>query len=309
MTLVRTDDPLLHGIDLTEVAIASAQQVEVGGAEVLVAGEGAPLLVRGQFAGERFAYFTFDLRDSNLGVQLAFPLLAERLVGQLSGTESAGLALTVGDRLPVPLLGDATVTVTGADARPIEIEPGDPAPRALRPGFVSISVPDRPEIVVAVNPPPDESELAPRGLTAPARHRSASEADATERSMSLLPWVLYPLLAIVLIELVLAWRNVGVGRRQWYLAVGLRTIVAALLVAALFDPVLRRPRRARRDGVRDRRLGLGRRGRDERRRAVRRRRPRRATGQRARRRGRVRRRCSRRPGDGRRLVVRRSARR
>jgi Mg-chelatase subunit ChlD len=240
VTLVRTDDPLLHGIDLSEVAIASAQRVEVGGAEVLVAGEGAPLLVRGQFAGERYAYFTFDLRDSNLGVQLAFPLLAERLVGQLSGTESAGLALTVGDRLPVPLLGDATVTVTGADARPIEIEPGDPAPRALRPGFVSISVPDRPEIVVAVNPPRDESELAPRGLTAPEASQR-SEADATERSMSLLPWVLYPLLAIVLIELVLAWRNVGVGRRQWYLAVGLRTIVAALLVAALFDPVLRRP--------------------------------------------------------------------
>ena len=59
--------------------------------------------------------------------------------------------------------------------------------------------------------------------------------------MSLLPWVLYPLLAIVLVELLLAWRNVGVGRRQWYRRRRSAAIVAALLVAALFDPVLRRP--------------------------------------------------------------------
>ena len=57
--------------------------------------------LRGIHAGQRFAYLTFDLRDSNLGVQLAFPLLAERLVSQLTGHGRRGGRSTVGDRLPV----------------------------------------------------------------------------------------------------------------------------------------------------------------------------------------------------------------
>ncbi len=240
VTLVRTDDPLLHGIDLSEVAIATAQHIDPGSTEILVAGEDAPLLVRGQFDGERFAYFAFDLRDSNLGVQLAFPLLAQRLVGNLSGTESVGLSLLVGDRLPVLPAGDETVTVTGPDARPVDVEPGQPAPRALRSGFFTISVPDRPDIVVAVNAPPGESELAPRDVSAPAASERAS-GEASERAISLLRWVLWPLLAIVVVELLLAWRNVGVGRRQWYIAVGVRAVVAALVIAAIVDPVIRRP--------------------------------------------------------------------
>ncbi|MGH9135513.1 MAG: VWA domain-containing protein [Acidimicrobiales bacterium] len=240
VTLVRTDDALLTGIDLSDVAIASAQRVDAGSADVLVAGEDAPLLLRGRFAGERYVYLTFGLRDSNLGVQLAFPLLGERLVGQLSGTEAAGLALTVGDRLPVPALSDEDATVTGPNARPVTVEPGQPAPRALRPGFFRISVPDRPDVVVAVNVPASESSIDPADVEAPSA-TMRGEAEPRERSTSMVNWVLWPLLAIVAVEVVLAWRRVGVGRKQWYVAVALRALVAALLVTAIVNPTVRRP--------------------------------------------------------------------
>jgi len=239
VTLVRTDDALLTGVDLSDVAIAEAQQVRADDAEILVAGEGVPLLLRGSYGGERFAYFTFDLRDSNLGVQLAFPLLAQRLVGQLSGTESSGLSLTVGDRLPVPAGRDQVVTITPPAASPFELPPGEPAPRALRPGIYTISVPERPDVTVAVNAPRSESDLTPRDVEVPPA-TARQQATTGDLPISVLPWVLWPLLVIVAVELVLAWRRVGVGRRQWIVAVGLRALVAALLIAALFDPVVRR---------------------------------------------------------------------
>jgi len=239
VTLVRTDDALLTGIDLADVAVAAAQRITVRNGEVLAAGEDAPLLLRGQFAGERFAYLSFDLRDSNLGVQLAFPLLADRLVGQLSGAATTGLSLSVGDRLPLPVMRDDVVTVTAPGARPVEVEPGDPPPRALRPGFYTIAAGDRPGQSVAVNAPRGESELAPRDIEPPALTGGREIAPGV-REIPLLPWILWPLLAVVAVELTLAWRRVGVGRTQWYTAVGLRALVAALLVTALLDPQVSR---------------------------------------------------------------------
>lgn len=240
VALVRTDDALLDGLDLADVAIASAQRIDAGNADVLLAGEGAPLLVRGQYGGQRFAYFSFGLRDSNLAVQVAFPLLAQRLVDELSGVGSQGLSITVGERLPVPLLTTDAAVVTAPGARTSTVEPGQPVPRARRAGFYTIAVPGRADVVVAANRPADESVIAPVELTAPAASDRATAA-TSERSVPLLHWVLWPLLAVLALELFLSWRNVGVTRRQWYLAAGLRVLVAALVAAAIVNPVLRRP--------------------------------------------------------------------
>ena len=88
----------------SDVAIADGPAASnAGDAEVLVAAEArtaAP--ARHAARASRFAYLTFDLRDSNLAVQLAFPLLADRLVGELTGTTTITEPLEVGERLPVP---------------------------------------------------------------------------------------------------------------------------------------------------------------------------------------------------------------
>ena len=86
LTLLRSDVSLLEGIDLSELAVATAQQVQpTDKAEVLLGAESAPLLLRGRVGGVRFAYLTFQLNDSNFPLQLAFPLLGDRLLSELTG--------------------------------------------------------------------------------------------------------------------------------------------------------------------------------------------------------------------------------
>ena len=190
VTLVRTDDPLLHGIDLSEVAIATAQQVEVGGAEVLVAGEGAPLLVRGQFAGERFAYFAFDLRDSNLRRAARVPA-ARRAPRRPAQRHRVGRPRAHRRR---PAARAAARRRDGHGHRRRRAADRD---RAGRPGAAGpapgirrrSACPTAPRSSWRSTRRRDESELAPRGLTAPdgiaarrgRRHRTIE---------SLLPWVL-----------------------------------------------------------------------------------------------------------------------
>jgi uncharacterized membrane protein len=237
VTLVRNDDPMLAGIDLSGVAVASAQRVEPAGATVLVAGEGAPLLVRGTHGDERFAYFTFDLRNSNLPVQVAFPLLGDRLVAELTGTGQVRDAIAVGDRLPVPAGGGR---VAGPDAEVQDVAPGEPAPRADRPGFWTITAPDTPDVLVAVNPPRDESDIAPADHLDVRLGGDRGPVVEQQQANSLRTWFLWPLLAVVALEAFLAWRKLGVGQRQWRIALGVRAAVAALIVAALLTPVISR---------------------------------------------------------------------
>ncbi|HEY0397838.1 MAG TPA: BatA and WFA domain-containing protein, partial [Acidimicrobiia bacterium] len=56
VALVRSDDALLAGLDLSEVGIAKAQRLTAPSTDVLVGAEGAPLLVRGALGGRPFAY-------------------------------------------------------------------------------------------------------------------------------------------------------------------------------------------------------------------------------------------------------------
>ncbi len=176
VTLVRADDALLAGLDLSDVAVAEAQQVSAGDAEVLVAAEAAPLLLRGTSAGHSFAYVTFDLRDSNLAVQLAFPLLVDRLLGELTGVTTLTESLDVGERLPVPRTG---AEVIGPDAEVRTVAAGDAAPIADSSGFWTIRAAGVPDVVVAVNPPSDESAIepavgAPAGAGRPADRRAGA---------------------------------------------------------------------------------------------------------------------------------------
>ena len=238
VTLVRTDDPLLAGVDLTDVAVAQAQRVTSSQAEVLVAGENAALLLRGTYNRQRFAYFTFAMPDSNLPVQVAFPVLGDRLLTELSGTALSTAALEVGAALPID--ADTAATVVDPTGQSRSVAPGDPAIRATRTGFWVISVTGKTDRLIAVNPAIDESAIAPRETLVPPVI-DAERASAPARiAISLLPWVVVPLLLLLLLEAWLAWRRLGVGRRQWNVAVAMRCIVAALLIGALLAPSVRR---------------------------------------------------------------------
>ncbi|MBW3642452.1 MAG: VWA domain-containing protein [Actinobacteria bacterium] len=241
VALVRSDDALLAGIDLAEVAVAEAQRLEPApGDEILVASEATPLLVRGRRHGRPFAYLGFPLGQSNLALQVAFPILGDRLVGELAGAALPPADLQVGDALP--LASPDGAVVEGPGGARVEVAPGSAAPVADRPGFWVIAEGARPPRTVAVNPAPVESELAPV-TTLAIQPRPVSPGERAPRGEEpLLGWVGAALLVVVATEAWLVRRRMGVGRRQGRLAMAARAAVAGLVLVAMSGFELPRPR-------------------------------------------------------------------
>ena len=240
-TLVRNDLDVLAGIDLSGVAVASTQRLEPRpGDEVLVAAEQTPLLVRGERDGFPFAYLGFALGESDLGLQVAFPILFDRLLSELAGTTLAPGSLTVGDTVPLTGTGGAAVEAPGGTR--IDIAPGGAPPTADRAGFWIVEEPGRPPRTLAVNPDPGESVLAPAGSlpfeVVPVAERTA----AVPGQRSLLPWLAAVLLVALAAETALVRRRMGVGRRQGRAAVVVRVLVAVLVIGALLGVDLPRTR-------------------------------------------------------------------
>lgn len=85
VTFQRPGDPVLDGVDLSEVAVAEAQATEgIAWLPVVSSGD-IPLLLLGEVNGYRVVYQTFDIVHSNLGVQVAFPILGANLLRWLDG--------------------------------------------------------------------------------------------------------------------------------------------------------------------------------------------------------------------------------
>jgi Ca-activated chloride channel family protein len=90
------DSPLLAYVDFSQVQILEARKVDPPAwANVLVAARGGPLLLVGEPAGRRVAVLTFDLHQSDLPLQIAFPVLIANLVSWLT----PGLPFDAGDGL------------------------------------------------------------------------------------------------------------------------------------------------------------------------------------------------------------------
>jgi Ca-activated chloride channel family protein len=77
---VMAGSPLLQYVDLDQTHIARAQQIDAPGwAQPLVSAQGGPLLLAGEVGGQRVAILAFDLHQSNLPLQIAFPILVANL--------------------------------------------------------------------------------------------------------------------------------------------------------------------------------------------------------------------------------------
>ncbi len=234
VALVDGNDPLLTGLDLSQLFVASAARVTTPpGAEVLLGAEGAPLLVRVDDPAPT-VYLAFDLADSTLPLDVAFPVLFDRALGGLSGAVTPPARLVVGDDLPVDPRFEAVVTAP--DGTSETIAPGSAFPTADRLGFWRVAQDGRDTITVAVGTDRAESAVAP-AVDLPFE-AAFGDADAI-RDRGQVPWlwpVVAVLLAVLVAEYLLARRRVGVGRRQWRTAVGLRVAVAAAVLLALLAP-------------------------------------------------------------------------
>lgn len=105
ITLWRSDDPTLAYVDLRDVRIARASDVTLPDwAQPLIESNGVPLGFTGTDDGQRIVGLTFDLRQSNLPLTAAFPILISNVIHYLlppAVTQSASLAPGAPAMIPV----------------------------------------------------------------------------------------------------------------------------------------------------------------------------------------------------------------
>ncbi len=104
------DEPLLRDISVSDVSVGQANSIVAGSwARVVIDGDGGPMLVAGERDGRRIVVLAFDLHNSDLPLQVAFPLLISNIVGYLvpgSGAEAA--QISPGQPLAIPI--DESIT-------------------------------------------------------------------------------------------------------------------------------------------------------------------------------------------------------
>ncbi|MEZ0240988.1 MAG: VWA domain-containing protein [Chloroflexota bacterium] len=122
------DEPILRFVDLSTTHVGKAVELVLPAwaRSVLPGPGGAPLLYVGDRAGQRVGVLAFEPRDSDLPLQVAFPILIANLTGELLGGAAAPTAAVIpGDPVTLPLPAGATgLNVVKPDGSSVLLAPG-----------------------------------------------------------------------------------------------------------------------------------------------------------------------------------------
>ena len=178
-------DPILRYVDLSTTHIAEARRLALPEwARTVIPGpRGAPLLYVGARAGLPTAVLAFEPRQSDLPLQVAFPILIANLTGELLGAGSAPLeALRPGD--PVALTvppGAAALRVERPDGTVTELVPSSAAGRAVTFSQTDLlGVYTIFEVPAAASPDPDGASPEATQSPSPSPLPSASSSGEPE---------------------------------------------------------------------------------------------------------------------------------
>ncbi|MBL8148152.1 MAG: VWA domain-containing protein [Anaerolineae bacterium] len=114
-------DPRLRFVDLSGVNLLRFRDVNAEWADELVVADGGPLLLAGDTGGRQVAILTFDVRESDLPLQIAFPVLMASLVNWYAPQDlvATPFSRAVGDAVAInPEPGADAIRITPPDGEP-----------------------------------------------------------------------------------------------------------------------------------------------------------------------------------------------
>jgi hypothetical protein len=212
VTIRLADTPLLQFVDWREVNIRAAKEVVAPWAQTLVQAEGGPLLQIGERNGHRLALMNFDLRDSDLPLQIAFPILMANLTGWLSPGRAfdAPTGLQPSDPVSIaPGASSTAVSVIKPDGTSWTAEVGESDIIFAETGQLGLyqvllrdTAGERPAGSFAVNLfNPAESAIAPAEIVQVGQTAVTADDEGDVGQRELWPW----LLGIAFVVLLLEW--------------------------------------------------------------------------------------------------------
>ena len=211
------EDPLLRFVDLREVAIAKAQKVTPPGwMRPLVTSDDAPLVLAGEQDGRRVVLFAFDLRQSNLPLSAAFPILMSNTLGYLEPAgQTAEHDLRPGDLLnvvPLPQAEEVVVrrpTGTGQTANQTMASEGHPIQYAdtTLPGLYTVVQRAAGQVLLeepfAINASDEvESDVRPKPISLGSGRtlQTGGVSDLVPMNREIWTWLIPPVLGLLLLE-------------------------------------------------------------------------------------------------------------
>ena len=236
ITGTTTDDPLLAGVDLGQTNIGAAAKLTAPSwATVTVVAGADPLLLAGTRDGARVAALAFDLHQSDLPLQTAFPVLLANLTGWLLPETSTTTPGSVSPGAVVslrPRSGTELIEVTAPDGTrsriPVQTEvlfaatkrPGSYAVRDLAADDVLRTSGFTVNLLDAA-----ESDLAPAASASPDATvaRGGTAAATALRTGTSRQFLWWPASALGVAVLALEWWAFYRGRRWPNLVRGWRT--------------------------------------------------------------------------------------
>ena len=124
ITVSADESGLTAFVDLDEMSLLKVRELSAAWAQPLISAPEAAVLLAGEVNGRQVAILPFDLRDSNLPLLIAYPVLMANLIDWFSPADIVPLpdGLSVGDVLLIspPLLADS-LRITAPDGRVSEL--------------------------------------------------------------------------------------------------------------------------------------------------------------------------------------------
>jgi hypothetical protein len=214
ITYLRPGEPIVEGIDLSELAIAEADIVNAPGWLPIVRAGEIPVVLMGEVAGHRTIYFTFDIVRSNLPVQVTFPIIGARILDWLGGnrvaaTSTAPAGTPIG--LTPPAGGSSIITTPDGAAVSLTADistfTGTAQPGIYEVEYVDADGASAGSAIAARQFVAAESAGAARQISTVADDAATTEEGTLLREWA--PWILAALLIVVLLEWWVAFGRPG----------------------------------------------------------------------------------------------------
>ena len=124
--IVDSESPITDFVDLDEMSLLQFRQVEADWAAPLIRTAEGDILLAGEANARQIAILPFDIRDSNLPLLIAYPILMANLLDWFSPVDIVSLpdGLSVGDPLVIqpPLLADdVRITLPTGETRDLPV--------------------------------------------------------------------------------------------------------------------------------------------------------------------------------------------